>query len=226
MVYGDIVLGRFVSRPNRFIAQVEINGKIETCHVKNTSRLTELLLPGALVSLQRAKTPGRKTAWDLVAVQHGEHWVNIDSQAPNVVFGEWARECGWFGQAARLQAEVTHGDSRFDWYIETETRRIFVEVKGVTLVKDRIACFPGAPTSRGIKHLHQLIRCMDEGYEAMMAFVVKRDDVDLCMPNDEMDPAFGIALREAISRGLQTIGMACDVTADTLSICRIIDMRL
>lgn len=226
MVYSDMVLGRFIARPNRFLAQVEINGNMEACHVKDTSRLSELLLPGSLVSLQAARTAGRKTAWDLIAVRRLEHWVNIDSQASNVVFGEWARKNSWFGEAAQLRPEVSFGNSRFDWYVQAEARRVFVEVKGVTLVKGRTAYFPGAPTSRGTKHLRQLIRCMEEGYEAMMAFVVKRDDADACTPNDEMDPGFGIALREAAARGLQTIGLTCNVTADSLSVCRIIDVNL
>lgn len=224
MVYDDIVLGRFIARPNRFTAQVEINGKMELCHVKDTSRLRELLLPGSIVSLQRAKSPDRKTAWDLIAVQHEKHWVNIDSQAPNVVFGQWVRSSGLFGPSATLQSEVSYGNSRFDWYVQAGARRIFVEVKGVTLVINKIARFPGAPTSRGTKHLRQLMLCMEEGYEAMMAFVVKRDDVDSCMPNDELDPDFGMALREAAARGLQIIGVTCNVAADSLSVCRAIDV--
>lgn len=226
MVYDNIALGRFIARPNRFIAHVEIAGRIELCHVKNTSRLRELLLPGAVVSVQTAQAPHRKTAWDLIAVQHEGNWVNIDSQAPNAVFGQWVVESAWFGPAARLKAEVACGDSRFDWYIEAGNRRFFAEVKGVTLVEDGVARFPGAPTARGLKHLRQLARCLGAGYEAIMVFVVKRGDVMACAPNDAMDPAFGAALREAVGQGVRPLGLGCDVTPDSLTIRRFLKVML
>lgn len=220
MTYDDIVPARFLARPNRFLARVEIAGRVEDCHVKNTSRLGELLLPGAELSVQRNAAPHRKTAWDLIAVWHQGRWVNIDSQAPNKVFGAWALASGFFGETPLLRPEVTHGDSRFDWYIETAGRRIFVEVKGVTLVEDGVACFPGAPTMRGVKHLRQLARCVQEGYEALVAFVVKRDDVVACAPNDGLDPVFGATLRKVTAQGVQTLGLGCDVTANSLVIRR------
>lgn len=227
MTYGDIVRGRFISRPNRFLAQVEIDGRPQPCHVKNTSRLRELLLPGAAVSVQRAPaTAQRKTPYDLIAVQHGDIWVNIDSQAPNKVFGEWAARGGYFEEITLLRPEVAYGSSRFDFYIEAAGKRIFVEVKGVTLVEEGMARFPGAPTLRGAKHLRELALCLGEGYEAMMVFVAKREDVSACGPNDDLDPAFGKELRRAAEQGVQLLGLGCRATPDSLKIDRRIEVRL
>lgn len=219
MKYDNIVLGSFISRPNRFIAHVELEGKEEICHVKNTSRLRELLLPGAVVSLQKAAGgPPRKTAYDLVAVQHKSRWVNIDSQAPNKVFAEWVAQSGYFGAMSLLRPERAYGRSRFDFYIEAGSRKLFVEVKGVTLVEDGVARFPGAPTTRGVKHLQELTLCLGEGYEAMIVFIVKRDDVAACAPNDDLDPAFGKAIRAAAAQGVQVFALDCNVTPDSLAV--------
>ena len=163
MTYDNILYGRFISRPNRFVARVELDGREEICHVKNTSRLRELLLPGAPVSVQKAANPARKTQYTLVAVQHGAQWVNLDSTAPNKLFGEWAVQSGYFGEISLLRPETAYGKSRLDYYIEAGGRRIFVEVKGVTLVEEGIARFPGAPTLRGVKHLQELGQCLGEG---------------------------------------------------------------
>lgn len=181
MRYENVVLGRFVDRPNRFLARATLADRTVDCHVKNTSRLRELLLPGAEVALCPAPSPVRKTAYDLIAVEHGGCWVNIDSQAPNKVFGEWLPSSGYLGDLSLLRPESTYAHSRFDYYAEVREgaglRRIFIEVKGVTLVEAGVARFPGAPTLRGVKHIRELIACMEEGYEAMMAFVVQRNDV-------------------------------------------------
>lgn len=218
MIYENIILGKFISRPNRFIAHVEIGGAPTPCHVKNTSRLRELLLPGTAVSVQRADAPGRKTQYDLIAVEHEGRWVNIDSQAPNKVFGEWLLYSGYYGDGAIIRPETVYGKSRFDYYIEAGGRRIFVEVKGVTLVEDGMARFPGAPTLRGVKHVQELAQCIGEGYEAMIVFIVKRDDVTACAPNDELDPAFGKALRAAAGQGVQVMALDCEVAPDSLMI--------
>lgn len=226
MRYPNILLGRFIARPNRFIAHVEIEGRVEVCHVKNTSRLRELLLPGAVVSLQRAQASGRKTAYDLIAVEHEGCWVNIDSQAPNKVFREWAVQSGHFGKISLLRPETVHGNSRFDFYLETGGRHIFIEVKGVTLVEEGIARFPGAPTTRGVKHMQELARCLGEGYEAVVAFVAKRCDVSACAPNDALDPRFGEAIRAAADQGVQVLGLGCAVSPDSLAIDRVLDVFL
>lgn len=226
MRYDEIVLGRFLSRPNRFFARVDIDGRAESCHVKNTSRLGELLLPDAVVSLQKARAPGRKTAYDLIAVQHAGIWVNIDSLAPNRVFGEWVWGSEEFAGLSHLRAETTYGHSRFDFYAEAGARRIFIEVKGVTLVEDGVARFPGAPTTRGVKHLRELGHCVDEGYEAVLVFVVARQDVAACGPNDAMDAAFGRALREAAAHGVRLLGLGCRATPESLEVDRRVEIVL
>lgn len=226
MIYKDIVLGRFIARPNRFVAHVEMEGKTEICHVKNTSRLQELLLPGATVSVQKRTGANRKTPYDLIAVEHGGIWVNIDSQAPNKLFGEWVLQSGYLGNLDLLRPETVYGKSRFDFYAEAGKRKIFVEVKGVTLVENGVARFPGAPTTRGTKHLRELAACAAEGYEAMVVFVVKRSDVRACAPNDDLDPAFGQALREAVAGGVKALALNCDVTPESLAVRGLADIIL
>lgn len=228
MKYENIISAKFLARPNRFVAHVEINGKIEVCHVKNTSRLQELLVPGTEASVQKASVggPPRKTPYSLIAVRHGGSWANIDSQAPNKVFAEWALHSGYFGDITLLRPETVYGKSRFDFYIETGTRRVFIEVKGVTLVENGVARFPGAPTVRGVKHMQELARCRAEGYEAVIAFVVKREGVAACGPNDALDPAFGAALRAAVAAGVQPLALGCAVGPDCLEIDRSVAMLL
>lgn len=217
MHYENVTLGRFVRRENRFLAQVELGGREVDVHVKNTSRLRELLLPGVAAALQKAGNEQRKTAYDLIAVEHEGRWVNIDSQSPNVVFGEWLREGGYFGEITLLRAESSYGKSRFDYYFEAEGRKFYAEVKGVTLLEEGVACFPGAPTLRGVKHMDELRACLAEGYEAVAAFVITRDDASALTPNDAMQPAFGAALRRAAAAGVQTLAIDCTVTADSLT---------
>lgn len=226
MKYQNIVFGRFVSRPNRFIAHVEVNGINEICHVKNTSRLKELLITGVEVSLQCCGSSARKTKYDLIAVRHNGRWVNIDSQAPNKVFAEWLVDAGYFGKLEHIKPESVYGKSRFDFYLENESRKIYVEVKGVTLVEDGVAMFPGAPTQRGVKHVKELVSCVAQGFEAFLVFVVKRDDVSRCAPNDSLDPDFGKAVRDAVKKGVKILVLGCDVDADTLVIRRQLDIVL
>ena len=165
MTYDRIVEGRFIQRPNRFIAHVELNGEPVVCHVKNTGRCRELLIPGARVLLQRAENPARKTAYDLISVWKGERLINMDAAAPNAVFAQWLREGGLGFVPSLVKPECTHGDSRFDFYFEREGRGCFAEVKGVTLEEGGVVRFPDAPTERGVKHLHGLSRCVAEGYD-------------------------------------------------------------
>ena len=205
-----------MKRPNRFIAEVQIDGKIQICHVKNTGRCKELLLPGATVYVERAENPDRKTAWDLIAVYKGDMLVNIDSAVTNAVAEEYLQSS--FPDALCIKREVFFGHSRFDFYIETADRRIFAEVKSVTLENEGIASFPDAPTERGRKHLFELILAKEQGYEALLLFVVQMKGTKGFLPNDENDPAFGKALRQAKDKGVTVKVLECTVLPDELKI--------
>lgn len=218
MQYQRIEKGRFLSRPNRFIAHVELDGRTEVVHVKNTGRCRELLIPRATVYLEKSDNPARKTQYDLIAVEKGTLLVNMDAQAPNQVFREWA-EAGNFQEGLTfLRPETTWGDSRFDFYWEAGARRGFVEVKGVTLEEDGHACFPDAPTERGVKHLNELARCQTDGYEAAVCFVLQMAGMKDFAPNDRTHPAFGDALRQAAQAGVRIMARECIVTPDSLTI--------
>ena len=145
MRYNSAVPAVFLSRPNRFVARVLLGGREETVHVKNTGRLRELLVPGAEVVLCRSDNPGRKTAWDLIAVKRGEQYVNVDSQAPNAAAAELLAR---LYPGSVLRAEQVFGSSRFDFSLEQDGRIRFIEVKGVTLVRGGTALFPDARTPR------------------------------------------------------------------------------
>ena len=220
MRYGEVCSGRFVARPNRFVAHVEIDGRIEVCHVKNTGRCRELLKPGVTVWLERANNPKRKTEYDLVAVEKGALLVNMDSQAPNKVFAEFATRGELWPGLKKIRPEYTRGDSRFDFLIEDEDGPIFVEVKGVTLENDGVVRFPDAPTERGVKHLNGLKRAVEEGYRAAVFFVIQMEGMRCFMPNDDTHPAFGQALRRACAAGVEVLAYECRVTPDTLTILR------
>ena len=166
MRYEHMEPARFVSRPNRFVAYVEQNGRQEICHVKNTGRCKELLLPGAELYVQRSDNPARKTALDLISVKKGEQWVNMDSQAPNKVVAEWLKAGGLGATDIDVKPECKYENSRFDFYLEYAGRKAFMEVKGVTLEEDGVARFPDAPTERGVKHMEELMRCVEDGYDA------------------------------------------------------------
>lgn len=218
MQYQRIEKGRFLSRPNRFIAHVELDGRAEVVHVKNTGRCRELLIPGATVYLEKSDNPARKTQYDLIAVEKGPLLVNMDAQAPNQVFREWA-EAGDFEEGlSLLRPETTWGASRFDFYWEGGGRRGFVEVKGVTLEEDGHARFPDAPTERGVKHLNELVRCRADGYEAAVCFVIQMAGMKDFAPNDRTHPAFGDALRQAARAGVRIMARECAVTPDSLTI--------
>ena len=217
MRYGKMVEGRFLARPNRFIAHIEIDGNVEVCHVKNTGRCKELLVPGCTVYCQRAGNPNRKTKFDLIAVQKGERLINMDSQAPNQAAGEWLAS-GGLGEISELRAEVKQGDSRFDFSFVKDGKKCFLEVKGCTLEDDGVCAFPDAPTERGAKHIRGLTRLVQEGYGAYILFVIQMADVKYIRPHDETDPEFGRALREAAANGVQVIAMDCAVGVDRMEI--------
>lgn len=217
MHYENMVRGEFISRPNRFIAHVRIDGREEICHVKNTGRCRELLTPGAAVWCQHWDNPNRKTKFDLIAVEKGDRLINMDSQAPNAAAKEWLLS-GGLGEITELKGEYTHGDSRFDFSFIKEGTRCFLEVKGVTLENDGVCAFPDAPTERGAKHLRGLKKLAQEGYGAFALFVIQMADVKYLRPNDATDPAFGAALREAAAAGVTVLAMDCAVAEDTMEI--------
>ena len=195
MDYGCVVPARFLARPNRFIAWVQLGEQTVECHVKNTGRCRELLVPGATVYLERGANPNRRTAWDLIAADKGGKLINMDAQAPNRVFAQWARE-RW----ADVRPEVRYGRSRLDFCLDGHH---LVEVKGVTLEQDGRCRFPDAPTERGTRHLHELIRAVGEGYQATAFFVIQMENALDFAPNDDTDPAFGQALRQAARAGVE-----------------------
>ena len=220
MHYQQVIPGRFIRRPNRFIAQVETADGIQTVHVKNTGRCRELLVPGATVYLERGTNPGRKTPYDLIAVEKGDLLINMDSQAPNKVFGEWAAAGGFLPGVTAIRSEYVYGDSRLDFCIETEKGPHLVEVKGVTLEENGCARFPDAPTERGIKHIRELQRAAETGLDTTLFFVVQFQNAHSVAPNDDTHPAFGEALREAVAHNVKVCAFDCLVTPDSLSIRR------
>lgn len=226
MNYSSVCPGIFLSRPNRFIAYVQVEGQTQICHVKNTGRCRELLIPGVTVYLQKSSNPLRKTPYDLIAVQKGERLVNIDSQAPNGAFLEYLKSGAYIEGLTLTRPEIRWGGSRFDFYAQAGPRKIFIEVKGVTLEEDGAVLFPDAPTERGVRHLRELIACVNEGYEAHAVFVIQMKDVAYFSPNDKTHPAFGAALREAFAAGVKITALDCEVTPDSIRIGRETEVRL
>lgn len=233
MRYPNITPGVFVARPNRFIAHVEVEGAVQVCHVKNTGRCRELLVPGCRVYLTKSDNPARKTLYDLVAVEketeEGPLLINMDSQAPNRVFGEWAVAGGFRRALSLLRPETTYGNSRFDYYweqSEKEPIRGFVEVKGVTLEEKGIVRFPDAPTLRGVKHLEELVVAHEAGYETALCFIVQMEGMRYLEPNDLTHPEFGAAVRRAARAGVEVLAMECRVTPDSLTVARPIPVKL
>lgn len=218
MRYDNIHKGKFLSRPNRFIANVEIDGKAEVCHVKNTGRCKELLIEGCTVWLEHSDSASRKTAFDLVAVEKGDRLINMDSQAPNKAVGEWLREKMPFGEGFSVYHEKKYGNSRFDFYLESQDRKIFMEVKGCTLEKDGVVLFPDAPTLRGVKHIEELSHCLDEGYESYIMILVQMSDVKYFTPNYDTHPEFGEALEKASQKGVKILCYDCNVTHDSMTV--------
>ena len=212
-----IVYGRFIARPNRFIAHIEIDGKIEICHVKNTGRCRELLPEGAKVYCADCLSDSRKTRYDLIAVEKGNRMINMDSQAPNKAVGEWLL-AGGLGEIQNLKPETTFGDSRFDFSFVKDGKQCFLEVKGVTLENDGICAFPDAPTERGVKHLQELTGLSREGYGAYVLFVIQMENVKFLHPNDSTDPAFSQSLREASEAGVKVLAYDCTITPDSMTL--------
>ena len=214
MRYPNITPGVFRARPNRFIAHVEVEGALEVCHVKNTGRCRELLVSGAKVWLVESDNPARKTRYDLVAVEKerpgGSLLVNMDSQAPNRIFGEWAEEGKFRPGLKLLRPETTFRNSRFDYYWEDSEKRGFVEVKGVTLEEDGVVRFPDAPTERGVKHLEDLVVAKEAGYEAAVCFIIQMAGMKHLEPNDTTHPAFGEALRRCAGAGVRVFALECE----------------
>ncbi len=220
MKYKNTILGKFIDRPNRFIAHVDVEGKVETVHVKNTGRCRELLLPDSTVVLEICDNPNRKTKYDLIAVEKaGLGWVNIDSQAPNKVVKEWL-ESGEsvFKNITFLKPEYAYGKSRVDFYLECGDRKILMEVKGCTLEIDGEGFFPDAPTERGVKHLQELEQATKAGFECYIAFVIAMPKVKTVHANVSTHPEFGEALESAKNAGVKVLNLTCDVTPDILLI--------
>ena len=213
MRYDNITPAVFVRRPNRFIAEVLVDGSPETVHVKNTGRCKELLIPGCEVFLTAPDSPGRKTRYDLVAVRKSNGLlINIDSQAPNKVAAEWLASQDY----DKVCPEYRYGDSRIDFYMEKGSERYLMEVKGCTLEIGGVGYFPDAPTERGVKHIHELIRAREEGYRAMLAFVIQMDGVEEVRPNIETHPEFGDAMSEARKAGVEVVFIRCHVEPSSL----------
>ena len=230
MKYNNVIKGKFISRPNRFIAYVDINGREEKVHVKNTGRCKELLVEGCTVYLSVSDNPDRKTKYDLIATEKvcGEGrtlLINMDSQIPNDVAEEWLKAGNLFSRNALIRREVKKGNSRVDFYVEDGERKAFLEVKGCTLEKDGIAMFPDAPTERGVKHIKELSECVKNGYEAYVLFVIQMKGVYEFLPNDETHKEFGDALCEAVQNGVHIIAMDCIVTPDSLKIDKTIKIN-
>ena len=218
MQYGRVISGRFLSRPNRFIAYVETVDGIQTVHVKNTGRCKELLIPGTTVYLEAGTNPNRKTAYDLIAVEKGNVLINMDAQAPNKVFAEWVISGGFSSDVIAVRPEYRYGESRLDFCLETYAGLHLVEVKGVTLEDSGAARFPDAPTERGIKHIQELQKAAEAGLQATLCFILQFADGKSVAPNDITHPAFGSALREAAKSGVNVIAYDCNITADSISI--------
>ena len=221
MKYEHIVEGRFLERPNRFIAYVAIGGKREKVHVKNTGRCRELLQDDAQVFLSYSDNESRSTAYDLVTVKKGDRMVNMDSQAPNVVVKEWLKVGEThpvFGNITYVKPETTYQNSRFDFYVECDERKLFIEVKGVTLENDGEVRFPDAPSERAVKHVEELVKARQDGYEVYVLFVIQMQGVKYFMPNDKTDPKFAKALWEARKQGVNILAYDCKVTKDSMEI--------
>jgi len=226
MLYASIYKGKFISRPNRFIAEVDIDGKTEICHVKNTGRCKELLVPGATVYANYADSPLRSTRYDLVAVEKGALMINMDSQAPNRAFCEYMEQGRFLDGITNIKSEAKYGASRFDFYIEGSANKAFVEVKGVTLEENGVAMFPDAPTGRGVKQLNELALCISEGYDAYVVFVIQMEGVSYFTPNYKTHAAFGEVLGNVMSMGVKAMAFDCTVAPNEMNIGNQIPIRL
>ena len=226
MRYSNMVPGIFLERPNRFIAHIELDGKEEIAHVKNTGRCKELLTENTTIFVQKNNNPSRKTKYDLIGVLKGDKMINMDSQIPNKVFGQWAENSGFFGKITLAKAEKNYGNSRFDYYLETETDKIFVEVKGVTLEEDGVVLFPDAPTERGVKHINELCQCVADGYKAYIFFIIQMDNVKYFTPNRKTHPAFADALKTAAEKGVGVYALDCKVGENSIVADKFVEVKL
>lgn len=226
MQYQSVIAGQFRSRPNRFIAHVDTAEGLQICHVKNTGRCRELLVPGATVYLQHVENPNRKTAYDLIAVKKGDLLINMDAQAPNRVFQEWAEAGKFLPDIQSIRPEYSYGGSRLDFGIETAVGLHLVEVKGVTLEENGIVRFPDAPTQRGVKHIRELQRAARKGISATLFFVIQMRGVRFFSPNDQTHPEFGRALREAAADGVHISAYDCEVTPDSITMRSAVSVNL
>lgn len=213
MKYLKTLQAKFIDRPNRFIAHVDLNGIVETVHVKNTGRCKELLIKGVTVILEESDNESRKTKYDLIAV-YKENFglINIDSQAPNKVAKEWLESKDY----TYIKPEYTYGNSRIDFYMEKDDRKYLMEVKGCTLERDGIGYFPDAPTERGVKHIYELIKAKEDGYEVSLAFVIQMEGVNEVLPNIETHPEFGVAIDDAQKAGVNIVFIKCRVYENRL----------
>ena len=226
MKYDNILPAKFISRPNRFIAEIEVEGKCEISHVKNTGRCKELLTPGARVYVQKSDNLSRKTKYDLISVYKGQELINMDSQAPNKVFGEWVSEGRFINNLSLIKPECKYKNSRFDFYIEADQRKIFVEIKGVTLEENGVVLFPDAPTERGVKHIRELCECIEDGYEAYIFFIIQMKNCSYFTPNRITHPELADALIEAKKKGVNINALNCIVKPDELKVERFVEIRL
>lgn len=226
MIYENIIQGKFITRPNRFIAHVEINGEEQVVHVKNTGRCKELLVPGAVVYLEKCDNPARSTAYDLIAVEKGDRIINMDSQIPNKVVAEWLEKGTFFHDLVSLRPETTYGNSRFDFYAETKAENVFIEVKGVTLEEDGVVRFPDAPSERALKHVEELIKARQDGYRAIIFFVVQMMGVKWFAPNMDTQPEFGEALARAAKAGVEIYAYDCKVAPQTITMNKPVPIAL
>ena len=222
MKYPHVEKAIFINRPNRFIANVELGGNTVSVHVKNTGRCKELLIPGCTVYLNRSENPNRKTAYDLIAVekicQKDKRLINMDSQVVNDVVAEWLADGGSGQRFHTIRREVAYHKSRFDFYLENRDHKIFLEVKGVTLENNGIVSFPDAPTERGVKHIKELISCLEDGFEGHILFVIQMQQVREMRPNEKTHAEFARILRLAAEKGVGISAMDCRVMPDRISI--------
>lgn len=226
MKYKNIKKGRFISRPNRFIAIVKINNKEEICHVKNTGRCKELLVPGVEVILEKSDNAKRKTKYDVVAVYKGDKLINIDSQAPNKVFYEYLKEEKLFKNIKTIKPEAKYKNSRFDFFVEADGKEIFIETKGVTLEENDVFMFPDAPTERGVKHINELCECVKEDYEAYIVFIIQAEYGKYFVPNSKTHKEFADTLKKAVEAGVNVLCYNCEVKEDFLAVREKMEYRV
>ncbi|WP_270942740.1 DNA/RNA nuclease SfsA [Romboutsia lituseburensis] len=223
MDYKRVVKSKFIERPNRFIAYCNIDGCIEKVHVKNTGRCKELLTPNCTVYLEESDNPNRKTKYSLIAVEKGQRLINMDSQIPNKVVYEALMSKklilpGLDEEIKFIKPEKTYGNSRFDIYVETENKKVFIEIKGVTLEENNIVMFPDAKTERGVKHINELIEAKKEGYICYIIFVVQMSDVTYFTPNKKMHKELGEALINAKNKDVNVLAYDCYIKPDSIKL--------